>query len=291
MKKLFLASVFAALALFGAPLYAQQQPPQGTGENYEVRLTTLEDQLRAQDGRIEQLEFENRNLTQTLQRLQSDSDQRFSKLESGSPSPTATAAPLQQPPAVAAPIAPAGTGVSGTTTVPVTMPESAPVKGTLGSLTVQDGKVTGAIDNPQTPALPNKPEDYGLTPKEQYDRAFGLLRQANYDEAEKAFKNFIDKNPKDKLLDNAKYWYGETLYVRGRFDESAVAFAEAYQQNPQGSKAPDSLLKLAMSLANINKVPDACTTLAELKTKFPTASTAVRGRADEERSKLQCKAH
>ena len=128
-----------------------------------------------------------------------------------------------------------------------------PVNGTLGALKLQDGQVTGAIDNPQSPPLPATPPDYGLTPQEQYDRAFGLLRQANYDAAEKAFKGFIDKNPNDKLLDNAKYWYAETLYVRGAFYDAAVAFADAYQQNPKGTKAPDSLLKLAMSLGNRNK--------------------------------------
>src|SRR5262249_49674800 len=112
--------------------------------------------------------------------------------------------------------------------------------------------------------------------------ALTLLQQANYGEAEIAFKTFIDKNPKDKLVDNAKYWYGETLYVRARFDESAVAFADAYQQNPQGTKASDSLLKLAMSLAALNKTPDACVTLNELKSKYPNAPATVKARAADE---------
>ena len=156
---------------------------------------------------------------------------------------------------------------------------------------MQDGKVTGAVNNPQAPTLPTVPSDYGLTPQEQYERAFTFLRQADYPNAEQAFKSFIDKNPKDKLIDNAKYWYGETLYVRARFDESAVAFADAYQQNPQGTKAPDSLLKLAMSLGALNKNADACVALSELKTKYKDAPATVKSRAEEQRQRLKCPVH
>jgi len=150
--------------------------------------------------------------------------------------------------------------------------------------------VTGAINKPEAPPLPDTPPDFGLTAQEQYDRAFGLLRQADYDGAEKAFQSFVDKNPKDKLIDNAKYWHAETLYVRGRFPEAATGFADAFQQNPQGTKAPDSLLKLAMSLAALNKPTDACTALGALKSKYPKASNSVKSRADEQRAKLKCDA-
>jgi tol-pal system protein YbgF len=170
---------------------------------------------------------------------------------------------------------------------------TAPVdaNGTLGAIKMQDGRVTGAVNKPQSTPLPVAPPDYGLTPEEQYERAFNFLRQASYPEAEQAFKSFIDKNPKDKLIDNAKYWYGETLYVRARFDEAAVAFADAYQQNPQGAKAPDSLLKLGMSLGALNKISDACVTLHELKTKYPNAAPTLKSRAEDERAKLKCPAH
>ena len=156
---------------------------------------------------------------------------------------------------------------------------------------MQGNKVTGGVNKPESPPLPAVPPDYGLTPEEQYERAFNFLREADYANAEDAFKTFIDKNPKDKLLDNAKYWYGETLYVRARFDEAAVAFADAYQQNPKGVKAPDSLLKLGMALGALNKIPDACVTFNELKIKYPNATSAIKSRAEEERAKLKCPAH
>lgn len=264
-KHLLRLAVFAAAIIVAGAALAQQAP---AGANYETRLSELEDEMRALNGRVEQLEFAVRRQDQELQRMQSDFDGRLQRLESGAQQQSA--APPQ-----AAPSAPANE-----------VPENP--NGTLGALKLQNGRVTGGVDNPQSPPLPQTPSDYGLTPQEQYDAAFALLRQADYDNAGKAFKTFIDKNPKDKLVGNAKYWYGETLYVRGQLDEAAVAFADAWQQDPQGAKAPDSLLKLAMSLGATGKTQDACTAIGELKTKYPNASPTVRSRASEEASKLKC---
>ncbi len=237
----------------------------------ETRLSEIEDQMRALTGKVEQIDYAARRLEQALQRLQSDVDARLVRLETAAASP---------PPAAAPPVQNEEAEHEEPTD---------PVAGQLGSIKMRDGTITGGAVKPKTPPLPDKPDDYGLTVQEQYDRAFGFLRQADYNEAEKAFKSFLDKNPKDRLTENAKYWYAETFYVRGKFGDAAIAFAEAYEQNPQGTKAPDSLLKLAMSLGAINKREDACGTLAALKGKYPNAPSAIRARADQERARLKCK--
>ena len=163
-----------------------------------------------------------------------------------------------------------------------------PVTGRLGTLYMSNGQVKNADQNAVVPVLPPKPDDYGLTPQEQYDHAFELLRASNFEGAENGFKGFITKNPQDKLIDNAKYWLGETYYARGHFDAAAVAFADAYQTAPQGTKAADSLFKLGMSLEGLNKHDDACTTFSEIKNKFPHVSANLRARTDVEVKKLKC---
>jgi tol-pal system protein YbgF len=284
-RALFLTCVLSLVTL---PVLAQDEipAPMPSSSTYnETRITALEEQLRAMNGRLEQAEFAVRRLDQTVQRMQSDNDARLTKLESAQQTPVAV------PPPVAQPLVVIPQPTTPSTPPPASTSSAAPVvdpNGTLGAIKLQNGKITGAVNNPQSSPLPTAPPDYGLTPEEQYERAFGLLRQANYADAETAFKSFIDKNPKDKLIDNAKYWYGETLYVRARFDDAAVAFADAYQQNPRGTKAPDSLLKLAMSLAALNKTPDACVTLNELKTKYPSATATIKARAEDERTRLKC---
>ena len=284
MFRSFLA-VFCVVLLGTLPVRAQQE----SGVNFETRLSSLEEQIRTLTGKTEQVDYAVRRMDQALQRMQADYDARLAKLESAGPVAQNAAAAVAPPVVTAIPAPPK-------TAAPATVAAGAEnegtdeqLKGSLGALKMQGEKVTGGIKNPKAPPLPETPADYGLTPQEQYDRAFGLLRQASYDDAEKAFKGFIDKNPQDKLLDNAKYWYAETFYVRAKFNEAAVAFADAFQQNPQGTKAPDSLLKLAMSLASLDKAPDACGALAALKGKYPNAPVTIRSRADQERVRLKCK--
>jgi len=278
---------FSLLTLASAPSFAQMPGGGGVGPNYETRLSGLEDQIRMLNGQLEQIGYSVKRLDQALQRMQADYDARLAKLE------TDQAATAQIAAQAAAQAQAAATPPAPTPTVTPMPSADAPVpdvKGSLGAVKMQNGKVTGAVNNPKAPPLPDTPADYGLTTQEQYERAFDILRKADYPSAEQAFKTFIDKNPKDKLIDNAKYWYGESLYVQNKYSEAAIAFVDAYQQNPKSAKAPDSLLKLALSLSSLNKTADACTTLSELKTKYPNASASVKSRAGEERTKLKCSA-
>lgn len=282
MKKVALLAAVVIPALISTAAYAQDgygymAPGSGVGVNYETRLSGIEDQIRALTGKTEQLEYAVRTLDQRMQRFQSDYDTRIQKLETAPP-PAAVPAPAPAP-------TPAATPAEEEEEPTV---EPASKNGQLGDLKMRNGKVTSATKDTKSPALPAKPEDYGLTAQEQYDRAFSLLKQANYDAAEKAFKAFIEKNPKDAIIDNAKYWYGETFYVRAKFKEAAVAFADAYQQSPKGTKAGDALLKLGMSLGSLGNKDDACTAFASLKKSFPTAAN-LRSRADQERARLKCK--
>lgn len=259
------------LGLLTAPAFALAQPP-AVQQNYaatqlEMRLSAVEEQMRGLTGKVEQVDYMLRRIDQVLQRMQEDSELRFSELEKGTRQQVSV--PAKSPPLV--------------------QQQQAPVTGTLGSVSVRGNQVTGGSVAPKAPALPDTPADYGLTAQEQYDRAFGLLRQADYDSAEVAFNNFFEKNAKHKLVSNAKYWYAETFYVRGKYGKAAVAFAEAYQHATKGPKAPDSLLKLAMALGALDKKKDACGALTALKMKHPKAAKSIRKRAAQERRRLRCK--
>lgn len=128
----------------------------------------------------------------------------------------------------------------------------------------------------------------GNTPKEKYDYAFSLLRQANWEQAQLAFQAFLDEYPSDPLSGNAKYWLGETFYARGDYRQAAVTFAEGFQTYPNSQKAPDNLLKLGMSLANLGNVADACGTFGELLRRYPDAPTTIINRTQGEQQRLGC---
>lgn len=124
--------------------------------------------------------------------------------------------------------------------------------------------------------------------KQAYETAYGYLLQQNYEAAEGAFDDFLKRYPDDPLAGNAQYWLGETLYVRGQFKQAAGAFLKGYQTYARSTKAPDSLLKLAMSLDRLGQRDAACSSYNELGTRFPNAPSHVRTRADSERKRVGC---
>ena len=124
--------------------------------------------------------------------------------------------------------------------------------------------------------------------QKEYDAAYALLKKAQYAEAETALKTFLTNYPEDKLAGNAQYWLGETYYVRGQFDQAAVTFAQGVQKYKTSTKGADSLLKLGMSMARLNKTKEACTAFKSLGKEFPKASEAVKARAESEMEKISC---
>ena len=85
--------------------------------------------------------------------------------------------------------------------------------------------------------------------------------------------------PDDPLAGNAQYWIGETYYVRGQYKNAADAFLKGYKKYKSSEKAPDTLLKLGMALAELGQKDAACSTLNELETKYPEAPEHIRDEA------------
>ena len=127
------------------------------------------------------------------------------------------------------------------------------------------------------------------TPKIQYLYALSMLRKTQYNNAELAFSEFIQRHPKNEFTPNARYWLGESFYVRKNYRSAAEAFLRGYQQAPKGVKAPSSLLKLGMSLANLKKKQDACATFSKLAKDYPDISGNIKKHLDREFKRSSCK--
>lgn len=248
----------------------------------EIRIQQIESQMSGLTGQIEELDFKVNRLTERIDKLA----EAVGTLMHGEQPPAG------QPMADAtAGAAPASTGAAATSTDTSAPPHTfqaqleAAEKARESAPTDQPGQTSA----PQTAAAPAAAYQLpGNTPDEQYQYAFGLLRQANYAEAEQALRAFIERNPNSPLAGNAQYWLGETYYVRGDYQNAAVAFAEGYQKYPESGKAPDNLLKLGMSLGEIGSKADACTALNELDKQFPGAPGNIKERAARERGRLGC---
>ena len=274
----------------GAPMPVNP-PDAPSALSNEVRIGQLEDQMRTLTGQLEQFGNTLDQMKHRLDTLSSDIDQRLTALEHGNPSAAAVAPSRSaaKPPAALAAQPPPQDAAAGDNN-PVAVPSGPRVLGTLGpdgaAGPPPDQQALAAAPAP-APARPQAPPLNG-SPQEQYNYAFGLLRQADYPGAEQALKAFVQRFASDPLAGNAQYWLGETYYVRKDYENAATAFAFGYQKYPKSAKAADNLLKLGMALGNLGKKQEACAAYARLDRDFPTAASTIKDREASERQQLGC---
>ena len=116
------------------------------------------------------------------------------------------------------------------------------------------------------------------TPEERYKYAYSLLITTQWTKAETAFQEFLDQHGDDKLAGNAQYWLGETFYARQNLHEATRAFLIGIQRYPNSMKAPDTMLKLGISLSKLGKNEDSCAAFMEMQNKFPNLRNRLRKR-------------
>lgn len=138
-----------------------------------------------------------------------------------------------------------------------------------------------------------KPQPTGVVPKfssprEHYNSAFSLLQEEKYSAAAESFETFIETYHDDPLLGNVYYWLGETHYVREDYKRAANEFRKGFQAASDGPKAPDNLLKLALSLERLEKPKEACVVLKQLDKKFGKQSSAALKKGEQARDRLNC---
>jgi tol-pal system protein YbgF len=125
-------------------------------------------------------------------------------------------------------------------------------------------------------------------PETAYNEALDLMGRNDYAGAERALRGFIQRYPQHTLVGNAQYWLGETHYARKDYAGAAAAFAVAYKTYPRSPKAPDSLLKLGMSLQAQGKADQACTVYSQLNQLFPNSAEIIKRRVAAERQRSNC---
>ena len=122
-----------------------------------------------------------------------------------------------------------------------------------------------------------------------YEKAYGYLLQQDYGASQFAFREFLARHPKSPLAGNAQYWLGEIHYVQGQYREAARAFLSGYERYGDGNKAADSLLKLALSLDQLNQAKAACSSLSEFFKRYGQAGDAPVEQANQARQRLRCR--
>jgi tol-pal system protein YbgF len=285
----------------GAPTSLGAPPGSGGGNaaDVEIRMERLESQMRELTGRVEEVANGIDRLKQRVEQVNADIDVRLGDAAGG-------AAPAAPPPrgggfasrsAAAAeagrfPPAPPTGGLMPPGTVVPAPPGGGGLSPIFNTLTPPGTAPSRPLPEPPEGPPPAETASAGGLPRgsanQQFNYAFGLVKQANYAEAETALKAFIAAHPNDQLVGSAQYWLGQTYYERKKFGDAASAFAEGYKRYPKGQKAADNLLYLGMSLGRADQKKNACVALTQLDEAFPHAGKAVKDRAIAERKRLGC---
>ena len=108
------------------------------------------------------------------------------------------------------------------------------------------------------------------------------MKIGDYETAEFALKEFIDKNKDHDLAGSAQYWYGETFRIRQLYSDAATAYLDGYQNYPKSKKAPDNLLKLGITMVQLGEKDQGCKMISGLKKEYPKASKSVLQKAQYE---------
>ena len=237
-----------------------------------LKLNEIEDQFRQLTNKFEEVNFKLDKLSTRVTKIQSDTQLRFSDLE--------------------------GEGINTIKEKKVALPGSAkpqdfgaapgyqttnlPKEQSINSVESAQTVIAEEAEKRES-LLPNKPAE------EQYEFAVSFMKIGDYETAEFALKEFIEKNKVHDLAGSAQYWYGETFRIRQLYSDAATAYLDGYQNYPKSKKAPDNLLKLGITMVQLGEKDEGCKMISGLKKEYPKASKSVLQKAQYEQKKFKCK--
>jgi tol-pal system protein YbgF len=236
-----------------------------------LKLNEIEDQFRELTNKFEEVNFKLDKLSTRVTKIQSDTQLRFSDLETGT-----------------------NTTVEKQSALPgSTKPQDFGAAPAYQTSNLPKNQSINSIESAQTVIAEEPEQRESLLPEksaeEQYEFAVSFMKIGDYETAEFALKEFIDKNKDHDLAGSAQYWYGETFRIRQLYSDAASAYLDGYQNYPKSMKAPDNLLKLGITMVQLGEKVQGCKMISGIKKEYPKANKSVLQKAQYEQKKFKCK--
>jgi len=237
-----------------------------------LKLNEIEDQFRELTNKFEEVNFKLDKLSTRVTKIQSDAQLRFSDLESGTINTTAKKQT----------VLPGSTKPQDFGAAPAYQTSNLPKTQSINSVESAQTVISEEPEQRES-LLPDKPAE------DQYEFAVSFMKIGDYETAEFALKEFIDKNKDHDLAGSAQYWYGETFRIRQLYSDAATAYLDGYQNYPKSMKAPDNLLKLGITMVQLGEKDQGCKMISGIKKEYPKANKSVLQKAQYEQKKFKCK--
>ena len=248
----------------GQPVEIKMAGPDPEMATLRTRIDDLELTLRQTTGQIDSLSQELAKTRRDLKALESDNRALQDRMAAAEGQLASAAQAASQTASQAAKSAPeAASATKAPAPVAVPKPQAA-VKAPTGANAA--GERTAA-----------------------FQRAKQLLLDGQFPAASAAFQDYVDQyGDTAPNGPEARYWLGETLFIRGSYADAASAYIGAIRGWPPTVWGAEAVVKLSMSLVELNRIPDACRTLDEFGRRYPAAAPATKARADKARLRAKC---
>ena len=101
------------------------------------------------------------------------------------------------------------------------------------------------------------------TAEENFNYALDLASQLDFQNAEKAFKEFLKIHKESNKVADAQYWLGRVYFAQKKFEEAAIALAEFNSVFPNDPRFQETTLLIAESAVNFAPKDQLCDILKQ----------------------------
>lgn len=134
------------------------------------------------------------------------------------------------------------------------------------------------VIEPQKVSVDGK--DFLVAPEERraYEQAMAQLRTADFDKAAAALGAFLQRYPYSEYIDSARFWLGNAQYGQKNYKDAISTFRAMVTAAPNHPRAPEAMLAVANSQAEMKDVRGARRTIEDLLKAYPTSEAAAAGK-------------
>jgi tol-pal system protein YbgF len=111
-----------------------------------------------------------------------------------------------------------------------------------------------------------------------YRAALSLVREGQCAQAAPRLREYIRRNPKGDLADNAQYWIGACYYSQREYNQAIKELSDVMLRYSKGDMAPAALLMLADAFNDSGDQIDARLVLKKLISEHPRSPEAERAK-------------
>ena len=110
--------------------------------------------------------------------------------------------------------------------------------------------------------------------REDYQAAFELLKEGNYETARNSFITFIELYQNSEFIDDAKYWLAETYYAQRAYKKALEEFEKIQKEFPDSGKMPETILKSGFCYFELGDIYQAKRLLNLVTKEYPNTSVS-----------------